>query len=267
MNGWLIYDRAGAERNAWFIHRLIEKAKEYGLDLQLKLSSALDLNSPPAFAIVRTIDCTINLALEAQGVRVFNNYQTAKTANDKWETYQVAKSLGIPVMDTALAEDGIGRFSYPCVLKSREGHGGSEVFLVKNEEEARERFLELQAIGKSCILQKKCACAGKDVRVYVIGGEIVAAVLRSSDCDFRSNFSLGGKVEPFAPTLEQRKIVKTLHEHLKTDYVGVDFIEDESGWVLNEIEDSAGARMLYSCTEIDIIEKFVFYLADRAGMR
>ena len=41
----------------------------------------------------------------------------------------------------------------------------------------------------------------------------------------------------------------------------------ESGWVLNEIEDSAGARMLYSCTDIDIIETFVSYIAYEMGVR
>ena len=267
MNGWLIYDRAGAEKNAWFINRLMERAKTCGLDLQLKFSHELDWNEIPPFAIVRTIDPALNGALETRGVRVFNNSRTAMIANDKWETYQLAKTLGIPVMPTALVEEGLGAVPYPCVLKSRDGHGGAEVFLVNDREEAQRRLRELQALEKSCILQKKCAHTGRDVRVYVIGGEIVAAVLRSSDRDFRSNFSLGGKVEVFMPTLEQRKIVKTLHEYLRTDYVGVDFIEDESGWALNEIEDSAGARMLYSCTDIDIIETFVSYIAYEMGVR
>jgi glutathione synthase/RimK-type ligase-like ATP-grasp enzyme len=98
------------------------------------------------------------------------------------------------------------------------------------------------------------------MRAYVVGGEIVAAVLRSSQTDFRSNFSLGGNVECVQPTDEQREIVQRIYNQLQADYIGVDFLPDGEKWVVNEIEDSAGARMLYQCTDIDIADVFVSYL-------
>ena len=59
----------------------------------------------------------------------------------------------------------------------------------------------------------------------------------------------------------QKAIVKTLYEKLKFDYIGVDFLPTETGWVLNEIEDSAGARMLYSCSKLDIISLYAKHIA------
>ena len=57
-----------------------------------------------------------------------------------------------------------------------------------------------------------------------------------------------------------RKIVKKLRKKLKFDYVGVDFLPTKSGWVLNEIEDSAGSRMLYSLSDFDVAERYIDYI-------
>ena len=73
MHGWLIYDKASAEKNAWFIRRLIELAKENGLSLTLKTDE--DFSRLPDFALVRVIRPDINAKLEMAGVRVFNNAQ------------------------------------------------------------------------------------------------------------------------------------------------------------------------------------------------
>jgi glutathione synthase/RimK-type ligase-like ATP-grasp enzyme len=51
----------------------------------------------------------------------------------------------------------------------------------------------------------------------------------------------------------QKNIVQTLHDRLGFDFVGVDFLPDGAGgWVVNEIEDCAGARMLYQTSDVDI---------------
>ena len=95
------------------------------------------------------------------------------------------------------------------------------------------------------------------MRIYAVGGESVAAVLRSSETGFRSNFSLGGSVELIKPSEQQKAIVKTLYRELKFDFVGIDFLPTKTGWVLNEIEDAAGARMLYALSNIDSAEYIV----------
>jgi glutathione synthase/RimK-type ligase-like ATP-grasp enzyme len=187
---------------------------------------------------------------------VFNNAKTAAVACDKWETYQSCKAWGIPVLRTVKQGE---KMQYPCVMKSRNGHGGEEVFWVETEEETQ-KILEKQGGGKEYILQAPNEILGKDMRVYAIGGKIVASVLRSSACDFRSNFSLGGKVEKAQADGWQEQVVNTLYQKLKFDYIGVDFLPTATGWVLNEIEDSAGARMLYSCTDIDIVKLYAAHI-------
>ena len=89
MNGWLIYDEAGAKRNEWFIARLIEAANARGVALTLKTDCEnwrLEEENLPDFAIVRTIHPALNKRLERLGVRCVNNAETSRVANDKWQT-------------------------------------------------------------------------------------------------------------------------------------------------------------------------------------
>ena len=116
---------------------------------------------------------------------------------------------------------------------------------------------------KSFILQEPSSDLGIDVRVYTVGSSALCGVLRKSQSDFRSNFSLGGSAEPFNITSMQREAVSVLRQSLDSDYIGIDFIKHKGEWVVNEIEDAAGARMLYSLGEIDICENFVRHIAEK----
>ena len=99
--------------------------------------------------------------------------------------------------------------------------------------------------------------------MYAVGGQIVAAVKRTSASDFRSNFSLGGQVECVQPTLQQKEIVDKLYQELSFDFIGIDFLPTQKGFVLNELEDAAGTRMLYACTDIDVVPIFVEHIAKK----
>ena len=182
--------------------------------------------------------------------------KTAKIACDKWQTYLFCKECGIPVLPTATEyHDEIG---LPCVVKTVDGHGGKEVFLAQTQAEVA----RLQKEYKNTIVQKRNEVVGEDMRVYAVDGEIVAGVLRTSQTDFRSNFSLGGQVRLAKVDETQKQIVKKLHEALQFDFVGVDFLPDgKGGWLLNEIEDSAGARMLYSCSDFDVVKAYAERIA------
>lgn len=257
MKGWLIYDEEGAKRNEWFISRLQSEAAALGMTLRLRIYDGNERffdEEKPDFAIVRSILPAVNARLESLGIRVFNNAETARVACDKWQTYLLCKELQIPVLETSLAEEDTGE--YPKVLKSRDGHGGTEVFWTHSRAEVKEYMQQ----GKRYVLQQPSDTLGKDVRVYALGNTIVAAVLRTSQTDFRSNFSLGGNVELTTPTKEQKKIVQTLYNRLHFDFAGIDFLPHQNGYVVNEIEDAAGTRMLYRCSNIDMAKVFMEYV-------
>lgn len=263
MKGWLVYSPEGYALNSWFANRLLSCAAEAGIVLELKLipsgCTAEDWAADeglPDFAMVRVIRPDVSAFLSEHGVHVVNNAETARIANDKWATYLLAQELGIPVLSTeAITLPAVPSCGFPCVVKSRDGHGGSEVFLVSDAEELAR--IAVSTGKREYVAQPLCDEPGKDVRVYALGPEVVAAVLRTSATDFRSNFKLGGEVEAVEPTAFQRDVVCRLQERLGFDFVGVDFIAHAGGWVLNEIEDVVGTRMLYATTAHDAADLLV----------
>ena len=163
MKGLLIYDAVGFARNSWFAKRLEQACKKQGLDLNLCVLTSETVHLPlvPDFAAVRVANPALTKKLEDAGVRTFNNYKTSFVANDKWKTYLFLKENGFRVMET---EEGFSeKLPFPYVLKSVDGHGGSEVFLVKTKEEKN----KLQAgydSGGRFMSQKLCSSPGRDLR-------------------------------------------------------------------------------------------------------
>lgn len=276
----LIYSPEDITKNGWFIRHLTEISKKRGISLGLLTpEDCLDLFDLQkkrnkkvediSFVINRSRDYHISELFESEDIPSYNNSLTVKTGNDKYEEYLLFKRIGLETMETAEAVDFLknpeafleitegGEF----VLKKKDGHGGSQVFKVKDIKECRD------AIGSEApdgwIVQRMCSDPGRDVRVYMIGEKICAAVLRTSDEDFRSNFSLGGKAESCEPDDSMKRACNKIANALGSDYIGVDFIEDMGRWVINEIEDAAGARMLYSLCTLDIAELFIEHICEK----
>ncbi len=276
MNAWLVYDEERAAKNADYIALHHKKGAEYGIEFALKMADecqmALRSGARPDFAIVRTVNPALSRELEEQGVPVFNPSPVSEICNDKYKTYEYvsARCETMPVLDTrfflgemlndrAGTEHLLRQFPHH-VLKAVDGHGGSQVFLT---DEAS--YEEIGIMGADFILQPFLKGPGKDVRVYVIGDEIVAAIERQAREGFRSNYSLGGAVRPVALTKEQKGLVAQICRIFDFGLAGIDFLVDERGnFVFNEIEDVVGARMLYQCRpDIDLLGRYFSFILDK----
>lgn len=257
-DGHIIYDAAGAERNAWFIERLKERLRARGLNVELIITPYGSLSNPPSFAVVRTIDPGLTSDLESRGVRVFNNFKTSLIANDKWRTYKLCAEHAVPVMPTQLLTSA-AEPEYPCVAKTLNGCGGKEVYWAENGRQLE--ILRRAAPLKQFIAQKPCSEPGIDKRVYLVGGKIIAAVLRTAKQGFKSNYSLGGNARICDCGAEEREIAEKISGLLEADFIAADFIRDGGKWVLNEVEDCAGTRMLYANSDIDAADVFAEHIA------
>lgn len=271
MAGWIIYSQKDIDKNKDFVNMFKKHFSKYKIEIKLIIVENLsDIKEYelPDFAINRSRDYKIAELLEKKGIRVFNNSKVTKISNDKAATYEYLKNT-VPFMPVLC--DGIKiisdkqtvdtDFKYPYVIKTCKGHGGSQVFMVENSLQEKE---VLQSIAKEkYIVQKVCSDLGKDVRVYILGNEIVEAVLRTSKESFKSNYSLGGSVEKYELNEKEKEMVYAIIKKLPLDYAGIDFTFHNGNAVFNEIEDAVGARMLYEVSEIDIVERFVRYIVDK----
>ena len=214
---------------------------------------------------MRTIAPTLNLRLQQAGVRVFNNAAVSAAANDKWQTYLLGRELGLAVLPTERLSSAKASspYGYPAVVKSVDGHGGAEVYRFFSQDDYA-AFSSSNDVWRF-IVQPCSDEVGKDLRAYVLGGEILACVLRVSKTDFRSNFSLGGSVQLVPASDEIRETVQIVHKKLACDFVGVDFIRHGGKWILNEIEDAVGCRMLYQTSRIDVAAAYLRHVAKEKG--
>ena len=262
---WIIYDRTRYTVNRWFASRLVEVFKNKGLSTGLLIADTpeeIPNRCFPKIVLNRTGSAIIADSLEKEGCRVWNNADVARIGNDKWEAYRRLEEAGIGSLPSYLAASENLRDLpdiFPAVLKSRDGHGGTEVYFVSNQNELIEAF---RKIGKpTAVFQRAAADLGKDLRVYVLGKKIVAGILRSSKTDFRSNFCLGGTAEiadPIPPEIIDQ--VRRITDIYDFGLAGIDFVFDRGKPVFNEIEDVVGTRTLYAKTDLDIAELYADFI-------
>lgn len=266
MTGWIIYSREDLEKNQSFIEMFQERFKSYGINLETVVVEETEsyVNyEPPSFAINRSRNAGIAKVLEQEGVRVFNSSRVTEIANNKGKNYEFLKDV-VPFLpikykdNITISKISDNGFTYPYIIKSCKGHGGSQVFMVHNKQEKEQALQDMN--GDNYIIQQCCSDLGRDVRVYIIGNKIVAAVLRTSENSFKSNFSLGGKVQQYQLNSKEINMVNAITQKLPMDYAGIDFTFHNGKAVFNEIEDAVGARMLYQVTDIDIVQKYTDYI-------
>ncbi len=274
MVGWLIYNEYEKNRNIEYINKYFYWGKildikielviyedikiavqNKSFDLYYKNQKVVDL---PDFIICRYPDQILVKQLEYMRIPVFNNYKVSDLTNDKFKTYQYITSLGIETLKTIYCSDiNLLPPFFPCVIKPVDGKGGKDVYLLNNinDYENVKKFYD----KKKFIYQEVAKNKGKDLRVYVIGKKIIAAMLRSSDVDFKSNYCLGGKASVYCLSEEEKKIINKIISNFDFGLVGIDFVFNDK-IIFNEIEDVVGARMLYAHTDIDIVKEYLQFI-------
>ncbi len=287
MVAWIIYHRENAIYNQRYIQFYIEEGAKQGIQCKLLLVEELEFGvregkwfltyqgeklKLPDFSICRAIYPLLSRQLEYMGIPVFNNSFVAEICNDKARTYQYLASTNIKMINTSFyrnnqIKERLKQVDGPTVIKAVAGHGGSQVFLVRGNQEADspEAISILDKLaGSDVVLQPLTGTRHQDLRVYVIGTQIIAAVLRTAKEGFKSNFSLGGEVSLYTLNEEEVAIVNKIIDHFDFGLVGIDFIiGDEGELIFNEIEDVVGSRMLYQCSDINIVEKYLTFIRSK----
>lgn len=259
MFGWIVYNRADAQKNENYINWYINKFKKYNVKLQLIFTDEINYSILPDFAIIRAIRPDITKKLENSGVKCFNNGFVSEICNDKALTYKYVSQNNVKILPTYYNIDDVK--AYPVVIKPKNSHGGDRVNMVHSYSELM-NIMPLYEVD-NYVIQAVASDKGKDVRVYVIGNDIITAMLRQSNSDFRSNFCLGGSASVYTLNEEEVQKVRNVINIFDFDFVGIDFVFDNGEMVFNEIEDVVGSRMVYSFTNIDIVELYIKYILQK----
>ena len=198
---------------------------------------------------------------ERMGTYVANSSDGINNSRDKLHATQVLSANHIPVPTTALVRDWrdverairqVG--GVPCVIKVPEGTQGSGVFLAHTEREASEIAWKVLETSNRVLVQEYIKEShGRDIRVLVVGGKVVAAMRRRAHGrEFRSNFHLGGSVEKVDLPADFARIACKAARLLGLDIAGVDLLESARGPLLLEVNSSPGLEGIEKATGINV---------------
>ena len=281
--GWLLYEGSDLAENrnyAEHITRLglvrgltIETVRMAQLSLGVDEGGALTLRKDgrpalPDFMLARHRDALVSEHFERMGVPVFNGARVCALCNDKRATLQFL--AGLPMLATTFVNHRYAvapaEGAYPLVVKPAASHGGDRVCRVANEYEWREAVDEI--LPQDIVQQQVATEAGRDLRVYVLFGEIVAAVMRTATRGIVSNFKRGGDVRLHTLAEGERALVRAVVERFRDAgaplcFAGVDLLYHHGAPVIGEVEDVVGSRMLYKVSDMDIAGMYLDAVAAR----
>lgn len=153
----------------------------------------------------------------------------------------------------------------PLIVKLLEGTQGLGVILAETRSAATSVIGAFHKLEARVIVQEYIEEAkGSDIRVIVVGGEIVAAMKRTARAgEFRSNLHRGGTSEMIELTdLEKKSAIKAA-KAVGLDVAGVDLLQSKRGPLIMEVNASPGLEGIETTTGIDIAGKIVTFVEEK----
>lgn len=200
--------------------------------------------------------------IERLGTRVVNSPSAIEKAVDKYYALTLLEEGGIRVPRTVVTKSSrialraFKELGEDVVVKPLFGSRGIGITRVTDFEIARRVFRSLTFLHHVLYLQEFVPHGNRDVRAFVIGSRVVAAMHRVSD-SWRTNVSLGAKAIALEPSVEVAKLAVKASRVLGCEIAGVDIMEGPNGYVINEVNSQPGFRGLQSTTKVDIAKAIV----------
>ncbi|MBU0590884.1 RimK family alpha-L-glutamate ligase [Candidatus Micrarchaeota archaeon] len=201
--------------------------------------------------------------LEKLGVFVLNPSRGITKSKDKLETMQILAANKIPIPKTMLAKFPVDyqiikqELGYPLILKTISGEEGKGVFLANDEQQLRDLlgiFEKSKHRTAYLILQEFMADSkGRDLRVMIIGGKIVGAMLRTArEGTFKANFSEGGSAQKYDLDKAAIRIALESAQVTNLNIVGVDILFDKESYKICELNSAPGFKGFEKATGLNI---------------
>ena len=209
--------------------------------------------------------------LENAGVRVINSASSIERSVDKYYTLTLAEDAGLPTPRTMVAErfeDALSAYHElggDVVLKPLFGSEGRGIVRITDPDCAHRVFKALELGNYVYYLQEYVPHGSEDIRVFVIGGEPVAAMVRRGK-NWKTNMANGASAAPLVLDDALRRMSTEAVRALGAVYAGVDILpRDGGGYMLIEVNGIPGWRGLQAATGIDVPGLLVDHVLN--GMR
>ncbi|MCB9597728.1 MAG: RimK family alpha-L-glutamate ligase [Sandaracinaceae bacterium] len=208
---------------------------------------------------------------EQMGVFTLASSHAIRVSRDKLRSLQVLSRhhIGIPqtvfVQDRGSVAPAIERLGgAPVVIKVLEGTQGGGVILAESVKMAQSIIETLHGARQHVLIQRFVEeSRGRDVRAFVVGGQVVAAMRRvAQGAEFRSNVHLGGRTEPIRLEPEYERSAIEAAQIMGLRVAGVDMLESDDGPLVMEVNSSPGLQGIEAATGIDVAGAIVAHMGE-----
>lgn len=203
--------------------------------------------------------------LERLGLLIINPPLAIERAVDKYNSLTLFHENGLPVPRTAVTEshdEAIKCFHElggDVVVKPLFGSRGVGAARINDPDIAARVFRTISFHHGVLYLQQFVKHGGSDIRAFVIGNRVVAAMRRVST-NWKTNVSLGAKPVPLNLSEEMEKLAIKAAKIIGCKVTGVDLIEGPEGPLIIELNSQPGWRGLQSVTKINIADEIINYI-------
>jgi len=280
--------------NLYSTIRLVEEAKSRGHDIQvintLRCYMNITSHKPSVHyrgAMLLDFDVVIpriGASITFYGAAVLRQFETVGTftvnesiaitrSRDKLRSIQLLtrKDIGLPRTGIAHSPDDINDLvamvgGAPLVIKILEGTQGIGVVLAETNQAAKsviEAFLGMKAhiMVQEYIKEAK----GADIRCFVVGGQVVAAMRRQAKPgEFRSNLHRGGKASAIEITEEERMAAEKAAKIMGLNIAGVDLLRSKRGPLVMEVNSSPGLEGVEKATQVNVAKLIIQFIEQKA---
>jgi len=207
--------------------------------------------------------------LSEGGVPVINAPTAIERAVDKYRALEFLKSAAIPVPGTIVTENvneaiqAFKSFGGEAIVKPVFGSRGIGAARISDPDIAERVFRTLRFYKHVIYIQQFISHGTRDIRAFVIENEVIAAMRRESK-SWKTNVSQGAKPVEFDPPEELSKMAVEAARVIGCEIAGVDVMESDQGFMINEVNSQPGWRGLQSTTKTDIAGKIADYVVSRS---
>ena len=211
---------------------------------------------------------------EMMSTFTLNRSQAISRARDKLRSLQIMarEGIGMPVTGCAHSTrdvDGLINSvgGPPLVVKLLEGTQGIGVVLAENRNAAESVIEAFRGLKANIIVQQFIKEArGQDLRCFVIGDRVYAAMMRkAAEGEFRSNLHRGGEASRIKITPTERATAIRAAKAMGLSVAGVDILRSSHGPVVMEVNSSPGLEGIEKSTGKDVAGAIIEFLEKNAG--
>jgi ribosomal protein S6--L-glutamate ligase len=211
---------------------------------------------------------------EMADVFTLNSSDGISRSRDKLRSLQILSRAGVGLPTTSFAHsiqdingllDVVG--GTPVVVKLLEGTQGIGVVLAETKKAAESVIGAFRQLDANILVQQFIKEAGgADIRAFVVGGKVVAAMRRrGAPGEFRSNLHRGGSAEVIKLSPSERSTAVRAAKSLGLNVAGVDLLQSEEGPMVLEVNSSPGLEGIEAVSGVDIADLIVEYIEDNVG--